>query len=94
MYRSATHARLLNKCKGVVWPNAPDGAEYYLADSAGVIISDTLVIDQPDGTDKQLEWTLDTYLKVSRVKYQSKARFNILRKLLHEETDSETSKYR
>lgn len=64
VYRGATHARLLSKCK------CTDDAEYHLADSTGVIISDTLVIDQPDGTDKQLEWTLDAYLKVSRVKYQ------------------------
>lgn len=80
VFREATHARLLKKCKDTVWPDGPEGASYFLADVAGIIIPDVLIIDQPDGSDKRLDWTLDAYIRVSRIKYQSKARFNVLMK--------------
>lgn len=51
-----------------------------LGDAGGVVISDNLVIDQPDGTDKRIDWTLESYMQVTRIKYQSKARFNVLMK--------------
>ena len=73
MYREASDARVLAKCHEVAWPDGPVDAEYLLADAGGTIISNCLVIDQADGTDKKLEWTLEAYTQVSRTKYQSKA---------------------
>jgi len=73
IYREASHARVLEKCREVAWPDGPADAEYLLADAGGTIISNCLVIDQADGTDKKLEWTLEAYMQVSRTKYQSKA---------------------
>lgn len=83
IYREASHARVLEKCREVTWPDSPADAEYFLADGGGTIISNHLVIDQADGTDKLLEWTLEAYIQVSRTKYQSKARFNVLMKPVH-----------
>ena len=80
IFKEASYERVLEKCRSAVFPEAEEGAEYYLADSGGVRVENTLIIDEPDGRDRELPWTLESYLQVSRIKYQSKARFNVVKR--------------
>lgn len=60
-----SHSRVLEKCQEAARPNGLRNAEYHLADASAAIIPSVLVIDQPDGTDRQLDWTLEMYMQVS-----------------------------
>ncbi len=80
IFKEASYKRVLEKCRSAVFPETEEGAEYYLADSGGVRVENTLIIDEPDGRDRELPWTLESYLQVSRIKYQSKARFNVVKR--------------
>ena len=79
-FKEASFARVLEKCKHAVFPDAPE-AEYYIADSTGIPIEgDQIVLDRPDGKDKEIKWSLGTYLRVSGIRYRSKARINCVQK--------------
>ena len=49
---------------------------FSMLDGSGTAIPEDIVLDQPDGTDKKLPWTLELYLTVNK---RNNPRFNILR---------------
>ena len=62
----------VKKCTAKLFPDEQrDDFHYYLADSTGLSLSKDglLSIDDEDGTQKTIPWTLQNYLKVSNIKY-------------------------
>ena len=57
-----------------MFPEGPKDAEYYIAESNGNRIDgDDIILDDPSGGERKLTWTLAMYLKVSGVRYLSRA---------------------
>ena len=52
---------------------------FTLADNQGMVIPEMLIIDQPDGTDKELPCSLETYMQITKKAYTTQPRFNVLR---------------
>lgn len=78
--RDCTYKRMLDKCIEAVYSTEEtQDAEFFIADSRGSIISETIELDSEDGVE-ELPWTLMRYISISNVKYPSKARFYCLRK--------------
>lgn len=79
--KDCTYQWMLEKCKEVYSEEEQKSAEFYVADSRGIPIwnSDTIKINVDDGTE-ELEWTLSRYIKISNIKYPSKARFYCVRR--------------
>ncbi len=74
-FHKQTYHRLLEKCKAEVYPDATDGdGDYYIADSSGVSIYNSLVIklDQVDGSEQEIAWSIGAYLQLSKKQYQSR----------------------
>lgn len=73
---------MLNKCQEVVWNKGHKNYQYFLADGSGTAIdSGSFELDLPDGSKESLPWTLSNYLKVSNIRYPSRARLYCVRKL-------------
>ena len=71
---------MLNKCVDEVIPEDDIGKyNFYIADSKGVPISSggsiSMDLESSGENTKEYEWTLERYIKLSRIKYPSKARF-------------------
>ena len=81
VHKQASYARVLAKCKSIAWGDGPDDAsyEFVMLDSGGMIIPKQLIVDQPNGTDKALPWSLELYMMVNKKTYTCKPRFNVLR---------------
>ena len=75
-HKDCSYKRMVEWCRAELYPDGPADATYYIADSSGAtVFSGELVIDKGDGTTSQLPWTLATYLKLSKMKYPSRAKF-------------------
>ena len=84
VHKQAAYSVVLEKVKKEIFgANALTSAEYYIAKANGIPVStgDTITMAQADRTEQQVPWSLETYLKVSRIKYQSKAQFYCVQKL-------------
>ena len=58
-----------------MWNDVVISDKFYLSDASGAVIDDArFKLDQPDGTTRELPWTLDNYLRVSALKYPSRTR--------------------
>ena len=57
------------------WPRE---TRYYLADSSGVQMTSLLKVESHDG-EVEVPWTIPLYLKISGMKWQSRARFFCVR---------------
>lgn len=57
-------------------------ADYYLADGGGFPIAsrDKITVDKEDGSEEKLPLTLQMYVRVSNIKYQSRAKFYCVEK--------------
>ena len=76
-HRSCSYQHMLKKCTAKLFPDEQsDNFHYYLADSTGLSLSKDglLSIDDEDGIEKTIPWTLQNYLKVSNIKYASKTK--------------------
>ena len=74
-------------CRTAVYPEAEAGsAQYYVANSTGASnsSSDTIAMGMSDGTIKTVPWTLEMYLKCSKIKYPSRARFHCVKRVCSE----------
>lgn len=79
--RDCTYKRMLERCINIYSQQDRANAEFYIADTRGFPIwnSDKIVIDVESGTE-ELEWTLGRHIRLSNVKYPSKAKFYCVRK--------------
>jgi len=77
--KDMTYKSVLAKCTSVAIPEATstDGGEYYIANGHSMPICDDQYIrmDNEKGIEEKIPWTLETYIKVSHIRYASKARF-------------------
>ena len=78
------YQRILAKCKAVVFPDstAADSDDYYIASGRGMPIcsADYIRVDNANGIEEKIPWSLETYIKLSCTKYLSKARFYCVKK--------------
>ena len=79
--RSTTYKRMLEKCTEIYSEEERSNAEFFVADSRGHPIwsSDKIVIDLDDGP-QEMQWTLGRHIRLSNVKYPSKAKYYCVRK--------------
>ena len=77
LHKHSTYEHMLQRCQKAVYPTDDDAAYYYIANSTGACIAsgDAITMDMSDGTVKTVPWTLEMYLKCSKKKYPSRARF-------------------
>lgn len=75
--RDMSYQRVLEKCISVVFPTSTPGDEYYIANGRGMPIcdADCIRMDNEKGIEEKVPWTLETYIKLSHIRYASKARF-------------------
>lgn len=75
--KHATYQHMLDRCRKAVYPSEQGQAQYYVANSTGAAIwcGDVITMDMSDGSTKSVPWTLEMYLKCSKKKYPSRARF-------------------
>ena len=73
--REETYNRMLEKSKRLVWGEFSEGDNYYLADGSGSCIEQSqFEVGTNSGKQEVLPWTLSNYLKVSNIKFPSRAR--------------------
>ena len=82
IHKQVSYNRFLQRIKREVFPGGPENATYYIADSSGVAIMSGEIISVEDaaGNEQKLQWTLETFLKVSNIRYQSRAKFFCVKK--------------
>ena len=76
--KDVTYPRMLEKCISVVFPDdSSDGGKYYMSNGRGMPICDGeyIRVDNDEGKEELIPWTLETYIKLSNIKYASKAHF-------------------
>ena len=81
VHKAASYSRLLEKCTNAVWEN-PDADQQYtftLMDTQGMVINDKLIVDQPDGSDRELPWSLETYVQITKKTYVTQPKFIVFR---------------
>ncbi len=88
-HSQASYDTILCKCKELLWPREDmaddddDDAIYYLADGSGTSIyagGRFELVPITDTAKKEiLPWTLQNYLRVSKVKYPSRLRFYVVK---------------
>ena len=74
--KSMNYQRVLEKCVSAVFPNDSKDGKHYIANGRGIPIysGDSIPIDNEDGNEELIPWTLDAYIKLSSFRYASKAR--------------------
>ena len=85
MRADCTYNRMLAKCVQEIFSvEEQESHEFYIADSRGVAIwnGDKIEVDiEGTGeTARECDWSLEKYIKLSRMKYPSKARFFCVKK--------------
>ena len=84
--QNMTYPRVLEKCVSAVFPDDDesdrDSCFYYVATGRGIPISseEFIRVENDDGIEECIPWTLQTYIKLSSIKYASKARFYCVKK--------------
>lgn len=74
--KDMTYHRVLEKCISVVFPDdMTDSCEYYVSNGRGMPIcsEEYIRVDNDEGVEELILWTLETYIKLSSIKYASKA---------------------
>ena len=71
-----TYQRMLFKCVQEIFPDENEQYDFYIADSRGAEVwnGDNIKVDGEDGNVIECQWTLEKYIKLSGLKYPSKAR--------------------
>ena len=74
-HRDASHAIVLKKSHRNVWSDCEEDFQFFLADGSGSCIEPKdFETDLEDGKQQVVPWTLDNYLKVSNIRFPSRAR--------------------
>ena len=78
------YERVLQKCVASVYPGtaADCNSDFYVANGRGLPIccGDNIAIDNDQGEEELIPWSLGMYIKLSNVRYASKARFYCIKK--------------
>ena len=86
--KDMNYRRVLEKCISVVFPDDdPESTEfdYYVANGRGMCVygnEDYIRIDNDDGQEECIPWTLQTYIKLSSVRYASRARLYCVKRFI------------
>lgn len=66
-----------------------ESCEYYIANGQGISICNDhhICVDNVDGEEEHIPWTLQTYIKLSSIRYASKARFYCVKKFIEGKLD-------
>ena len=81
-HRDSSYTTVKKICKEATWPEEEEDeeVEFYIADGSGVSIEkERLEVMTDDGKKNYVSWTLSNYLKLSHIKYPSRARFYCVR---------------
>ena len=84
------YERVLQKCISVMFPDdnveSNDHYEYHVANGKGMSIysGDTIQIENENGEEESIPWTLETYIQLSNARYASKTRLYSVKKLFIE----------
>ena len=84
------YERVLQKCISVTFPDdnveSNDNYEYYIANGKGMSIysGDTIQIENENGEEESIPWTLETYIQLSNARYASKTRLYCVKKFFIE----------
>ena len=82
LHKEFIHKQVLDKAVKSVWGEVSAGTKFYLADASGALITDgDFEVELTDGSNQELPWTLGNYLKVSSIKYPSRAKLYCVRDL-------------
>lgn len=77
--KDCTYQRMLQRCKEVVYPVSKPDADYYIANANGIAVSGPegfITLDRDGvGSEQKVPWTLEAYIRLSKLKYPSKAKF-------------------
>ena len=82
VHKHTLYERFLQRVKKEVFHGGPENASYYNADRCGVAITggENITVEDAGGKEQTLQWTLDTFLKMSNIWYQSRAKFFCVQK--------------
>ena len=84
--KDSTYTRMVEKCAQELYGKEPeqDNCTFYIADSKGIEVwsSDDIKVDVEGSGENQesCNWSLEKYIKLSGIKYPSKARFFCVKK--------------
>ena len=88
IHMEASYTEILKKCKEFLWPDQSEEQDdnthsYYLSDGSGASIyaggKFELVSPNDSKRKETLPWTLQNYLRVSKITYPSRARIYIVK---------------
>ena len=84
IHKRASYDRFLQRIKKEVFSGGLDDASYYIADGSGVAITggENITVEDASGNENTVPWMLDTFLKMSNIRYQSRAKFFCVQKTL------------
>lgn len=71
------YERVLQKCISVTFPDDNvESNDHYIANGKGMSIysGDTIQIENENGEEESIPWTLETYIQLSNARYASKTR--------------------
>ena len=84
--KDMSYTRVLQKCVSVVFPDDTDTreCEYYIANGRGMCIcnEEYIRVDNADGEEECIPWSLQTYIRLSSIRYASKAQFYCVKKYI------------
>lgn len=78
VHKAASYTSVLKKIREALYGNdasvADDSSNYYLADSMGYPVCNNgkITMQDEDGGEREVSWTIETFMKMSNIKYQSK----------------------
>ena len=79
-HRDSSYNTVKKICQEATWPEEDSEVEFYIADGSGVSIEkEQLEVMSDDGKKNYVSWTLSNYLKLSHIKYPSRARLYCVR---------------
>ena len=79
-HRDSAYNTVKKICQEATWPEEEDGVDFYIADGSGVSIEkEKLEVLSDDGKKNFVSWTLSNYLKISHIKFPSRARLYCVR---------------
>ena len=79
-HRESSYGTVKKICQEATWPEEEEGATFYVSDGSGVSIEkERLEVMSDDGRKNYVSWTLGNYLKISHIKFPSRARLYCVR---------------
>ncbi|CAI8021362.1 hypothetical protein GBAR_LOCUS12679, partial [Geodia barretti] len=94
--KDMNYRRILETCVSVVFPDddlESSECEYYIANGRGMSIhsGDFIQINNDDGEEECIPWTLEAYIRLSSIRYASKARLYCVKKFIEDVENQKVS---